>query len=410
MQKYLYPMTQLSYVYLNSVVAEIVQNDSRFSIINKPAKEIVRFFQQLFITIIEQWMQLYPNDLQHIYEEFHDTQIEHLKKITHNIENIYQTPKLNFQFILSFFKDALYQCKRNLSSSLYEQILLSLLHEKNGNGKKGNNNNINTIRFHTNSQKMAVIVDPRYDALMKAVIHNFMHFLSPCGWNLMIFSHAIHREQIVADFPTCLFAPINDKHFIHDTYNMSVDAYNNIFLSKSFWESIPAIHICIFQKDCIMYKMFDESIFLKYDFAGATYQHEFAESCFHSGINGGFSLRNRNTMIECLEQISWNDIITHNTHIRNTPLWKKYNHTTEYTLDTRNEDVFFTNACEILHKNLPDIIMRERLAIEAIYTPQNHFIPSVYHGWNKNYHNLIVAQQILIQSPLFNKYIYNVSD
>ena len=63
----------------------------------------------------------------------------------------------------------------------------------------------------------------------------------------------------------------------------------------------------------------------------------------------------------------------------------------------KNEDVFFTYACEMLHKNIPDVIHRSFLAIEAIYNPDT----CVYHGWHYNYHSIELAQHLLNKSIIF---------
>jgi hypothetical protein len=380
----------------------MVETDSRFSPINKPIGDTIFFFQTLFLLILQKWTILYPNDF--LIEVFDDTHIHHFKNIIKDIE-IQQNTSLNFPFILSFFKDALLLCRKNISSSLYQEIFASLLISTH-----------HSVVHHPRSNKIAVIVDPRYDSLMQSVIINFMHFMNPHGWNLMILSYSGYRDQIIADFPTCIFSPIPPKYIVLDDLNnanMSVDSYNQLFLSKSFWESIPATHITIFQKDCIMYKMFDESLFLSYDFAGANYTHPFHEAYFSGGINGGFSVRNKDAMIDCIQSLSWDDIISYNKQMRSVDLGrnKKYAADSSYHLDTRNEDVFFTNACEILNKRLPDIVIRNRLAIESIDRNNDDSInTSVYHGWNKNYHEISTARILLEKSPLFFKFMYNVGD
>lgn len=436
-------MVELSYSYVSLVISKMVKTDPRFSVIhqhgptdslrssrlNKPIDDVVFFFEKLFIRLIHAWIRVHPEDFFGFDETIH---IHHIMEIVREIEREYNTPSLHYKFILDFFRDALHLCKTQLSSPLYEHVLMKTLdksdkqngtHKRSGDHKRIEDGGIVKQRkliHHPRSNKMAVIVDPRYDPLMEAVIRNFMHFMNPCGWNLMIFSHESHRTKIVADFPTCLFAPIDECWMISGQASMTIDSYNKIFMMKSFWESIPSTHIAIFQKDCVMYKMFDESLYLQYDFAGAYFKDQNAEAFFYGGINGGFSLRNRDAMIECCEYVSWEDIIRYNTLMRNhmyafvssssklggVASSKKY--TPDYELKTFHEDVFFSNACEILRKRIPDSILRERLAIEAS-GDVSHF-PCVYHGWNKNYHTINVARQLLEKSEYFFPYIHDVSD
>lgn len=401
---------QLSYNYMNHIIAKMVQTDSRFAAINKPIQEVISFFQTLFFQIIQKWNSSEPIDFFAFNNTAHK---EHLQHVVHAIEQEYSTASLNFQFISDFFKDALHLCKNNVSSPLYEHLLMvSLPHERK-----------HKLTYHPRSDKIAVIMDPRYDQLMEAVIRNFMYFMNKEGWNLMIFSHHSHKEQITKDFPTCLFAPIDDKWMIPGQISMTTGSYNKIFTTKSFWESIPSTHIAIFQKDCVMYKMFDESHFLQYDFAGANFHHPMAEAFMSGGINGGFSLRNKHAMIECIESLSWDAIIEYNKRMRatmrefasNLPSTASVSHvltrsSPEYHLETFHEDVYFVNACEILRKRIPDPVHRDDLAIEALTNWNKDYNPSVFHGWDKNYQDLSMARKILEKSPFFFKYIHNISD
>jgi hypothetical protein len=65
-----------------------------------------------------------------------------------------------------------------------------------------------------------------------------------------------------------------------------------------------------------------------------------------------------------------------------------------------NEDVFFTGACELLRKTIPDKIHRRFLAIEM----DQQVNTCVYHGWDKNYHSFEMAVELLKRSPLFWRY------
>jgi len=53
------------------------------------------------------------------------------------------------------------------------------------------------IIWHPNSEKIAVIMDPRYDKLMVGVIKNFMQYLNPCGWNLVIITHEKYAVEFL---------------------------------------------------------------------------------------------------------------------------------------------------------------------------------------------------------------------
>ncbi len=257
------------------------------------------------------------------------------------------------------------------------------------------------VNHNTQSDKLAIIIDPRYDELMESVIENFMYFMNPQGWNLMIISWKGHKKTVTTRFPNCIFIGIDDnKIYMNERGepNISIDSYNSILLDVDFWNGLSSEYICIFQKDCIMFKMFPE-YFLNYDFCGASWYTKDV-SLFNGGINGGFSLRKRSAMISCIENITFDVIEEYrrNTLYNPSVIFKGINRELLKLPLKKNEDVFFTYACEILHKMIPDDIHRSFLAIEAFYNPDT----CVYHGWQHNYHNKEMAKLLLKKSTLFS--------
>ena len=272
-------------------------------------------------------------------------------------------------------------------------------------------------KLHPTSNKMALIIDTRFDEIMENVIRNFMFFMNPLGWNLMIISHPMYESIIKDKFPYCIFGKIEEDLIFYDENqipNISMQTYNQILLSPYLWNSLQGEHIAIFQKDCIMYNMFDE-FFLNYDFAGAnTYLPPF-QTFYHGMMNGGFSLRKKSTMLECLEKVNCQIINNYISTMKESIqpfLEDKSNFSAlrfekfkncfhEYTLENINEDIFFSFACEILHKKIPDIEHRKKLSIEfeePIYlnnVPNQTSLPAVYHGWNKNYHSVEAAKYFI---------------
>lgn len=232
---------------------------------------------------------------------------------------------------------------------------------------------------HADSQKLAVIVDPRYDDLMLSVIKNFAFYLNHYGWNFLVVSHASHRDRVRADLPGIAFMPI-DSAFLEDGHkpNMSIASYNNIMMDTQFWSALPAEHILIFQTDCYMYKMFNEIAYLPYDYVGANWFNPLDTSFREGGVNGGCSLRRRSAMLECLTYVSWEMLEC----VRQNQIIKYGIHGYRATFGKKNEDVFYTSACEILHKKMVAIEKRPKFAVECEFDEDTCF----YHGWNKNYH------------------------
>lgn len=311
------------------------------------------------------------------------------------------------------------------SSELYNNILLDFYNDMR--------DKIKPI-YYSDSKNVAIIIEPRINLIYtQAVIYNFIYFMNTEEekWNFIIYCNLKDLEEnIKLIFNNCNFKQINenflDKDIDNNTYNISIDNYNKILLDIEFWRDIPFQYdnVCIFQSDCIMFSMFN-NFWLNYDYSGANYDYSRIidknnislfinnKSIFSGGINGGFSIRKRSIMIECIERITWGYIQNYRQELFNL---LKIN---EFMFDEnnnkilapinifiKNEDIFFTHACEILRKKIPDSINRHLLAIETSFCNNT----SVYHGWNKNYHSYDNAIYLLSMSPLFSKYIqpYNI--
>lgn len=246
---------------------------------------------------------------------------------------------------------------------------------------------------HTKCDKIALIVEPRFDLICEAVIQNFMHFLNPLGWNLCIISYSGFHERIAAKYDYAHIFDIGAKHISFNDRgepNINIESYNAILMDIELWKRLPCEHVLVFQRDCIMFNVFSQH-FLEYHFAGANYYNNAAP--LYGGINGGFSLRRRATMVECLEKITWADIEKYRSE-------RKYSAIHLQPLDKKNEDVFFTHACEILCKMVPDILNRTFLALETDFNPS----ASVYHGWDKGFLPINAIQTLLKSSPYFEKH------
>lgn len=294
------------------------------------------------------------------------------------------------------------------SIKLYESILLKAREEILQNPPPHLFPLPNLLNELINKNKMAVIIDPRYDELMEAVILNFMHFMVPEGWIFAIISAEQHKQAIQQRFPQAIFMEL-DNRLLHnntsdplpDTHDhpqpqLSIQNYNAILTSPEFWNKIPCENITIFQKDCVMYRMFSEEWPIKYAFSGARCFHTMDSSLNQGVINGGFSIRNKTAMLNCLKHITWETI----------ELYRKNNFTCHeyFPIEKKNEDTFFTYACEILHYPLPQLPIHKQLAIESEY-----FLgTSVFHGWTKTYQLETWAREILSHSPFFSKYLSQI--
>ena len=210
----------------------------------------------------------------------------------------------------------------------------------------------------------------------------------------MVVSHNFHKDQIRADFPNCIFAEIDESlvYYNDSKPNITIDGYNRIFLSPNFWSALPVENIFVFQKDCFMYKMFDDK-FLEYDFVGALSVFFVGENNIQSLVtNGGFSLRKKTAMLECLRHVSFTQLYK---DLYQTISKQKINIINPDKLGKRNEDIFFSLACELLCKNIPEHHIQPEFAVEAEY----NIDVAGHHGWNKSYHTVEQVLEILSVNP-----------
>ena len=288
------------------------------------------------------------------------------------------------------------------SAEIYRTMLLSLLqHTQFMNVSR------TTLVAHPTKDKVAVIIDPRFDDLMEAVIRNFMYFLSQQGYNLMIISDARYSAVVHQKFPQCIFVPLDPQMVYEDERgvpNLSRDVYNHICTSEEFWTHVPGEQVVIFQKDCIMYHMFPEHYSQVFDFCGANYFHPRDCAPRYGGINGGLSFRRRSVMLECIQKIRIETILRYRRVLQKKYTFHMESNITEDMMKLllpMNEDIFFSHACELLNKRVPDTFHRSYFAVEADANPDT----AGYHGWDKEHHPADIAIMLLTKSEFWNQRI-----
>lgn len=203
--------------------------------------------------------------------------------------------------------------------------------------------------FFENGKYTAVIIEPRQHKALSFVLNNFLENLSD-EWNILI----LHGNKNI-DFVNNIIQTdlIRYKKRI-STINLNVDDltindYNKLLLSKSFYDYIPTETFLIFQTDTIICKKNKLLIedFLKYDYVGAPWSTKIVSG---GGVgNGGLSLRKKSKMIEHLDKCEISII---------------------------NEDAIFSNSCIQLNK--PDSEEAKKFSVETIFN-ENSF--GVHKPW-----------------------------
>jgi FkbM family methyltransferase len=206
------------------------------------------------------------------------------------------------------------------------------------------------INNNITSNKVAVIIEPRNHKYLVGVIKQTMDKLGNT-WNLRIFGSDKNEANIKKNIKgTYTFVNMRIDDFV------SPDAYSLFMQSKQFWNKIAEEHILIFQTDSFILSN-NYGIPLQYGFIGAPYFYGYN---IHSddridinapvkggyNINGGFSYRNKNVMLDCLNKVENADIINYR---------KKNGLNIDYFIDRViiPEDVFFVNAMSVLNYPMP---------------------------------------------------------
>jgi hypothetical protein len=184
------------------------------------------------------------------------------------------------------------------------------------------------------SDKCAVIVEPRDHPHLEYVIRNVSHFLGN-EWSILLV-HAIPNENTAIRLKSILPNLGLHKLEVYDLNPSVKPGYNELLTSISFYNTIPAETILIFQTDSILLRKGIEE-FVKYDYVGAAWY-------FGGFGNGGISLRKKSKMIEI---------------IRKTPFSGS---------GFENEDVYFIE-CAKKHPyiTLPTIEQANKFSVETVY-------------------------------------------
>lgn len=190
----------------------------------------------------------------------------------------------------------------------------------------------------------AVIVEPRIHAAWPLVLGNFLKNLDE-RWDFLICC-GIKNEAYLEDLVSTKFG--EHKHRIQ-IINMNVDnysfsEYNQLMMSKDFYEKIPTEIFLIFQLDSLVSDKYKNYIydFLHYDYVGAPCQAS------HEVGNGGLSLRRKSAIIDIIESS------TKHVHI---------------------EDLFFSHYA----KNKPSFDDAKRFSVETVFSEESF---GMHKCWN----------------------------
>jgi hypothetical protein len=222
----------------------------------------------------------------------------------------------------------------------------------------------------------AVIVEPRRHPALRAVIANHRAML-PANWGIELWTAEGHRAWATAELSEIPGVAVRTL----PVANLDQTTYSVLLCCPTFWASLgspghraKAEWILVFQADTVMFRPLTEEAlarWTRYDYTGANYYNPAETYAATGGIQGGFSLRRRTTMLRCLAEVSWARIDAART-VAGAPAIRA---------DRQFEDIYFTHACALLGVPLPPIAERREFSIEAEY----YVAPLAHHGWNRPY-------------------------
>ena len=198
-----------------------------------------------------------------------------------------------------------------------------------------NFNNKNESFINNNEKYTAVIIEPRKHSALEFVLENFLTNLDD-NWNFIIFHGNVNKEYVNNIINNKLLKykkKITLKNLNVD--NLNLKDYNNLLVSKEFYNEIPTEVFLIFKTDSIICSDYKNliNIYIKYDYVGAPWKDK------NIG-NGGLSLRRKTKMLEIINKCKY----------KNEP-----------------EDVYFSLSCPNINRNTPSFEEAKKFSVEMVY-------------------------------------------
>jgi hypothetical protein len=191
----------------------------------------------------------------------------------------------------------------------------------------------------------AVIIEPREHPALEFVLQNFNDNLSD-EWQFLVF-HGNKNKEYTEEICKKIFKPERVKLQNLNVDNLTIKDYNNLLVSKEFYNNIPTEVFLIFQTDSIICKSNKDLIndFINYDYIGAPWTDKTVG-------NGGLSLRKKSKMLEIINNCAYNN---------------------------QAEDLYFTKACPNISRNIPSFEDAKRFSVETVYNDTSF---GVHKPWN----------------------------
>jgi hypothetical protein len=162
----------------------------------------------------------------------------------------------------------------------------------------------------------AIIVEPRKHRALSYVLTNILTNLSD-DWNVVV-CHGTENVEFINDIISTNLDKFKYRITLHNlgVENLTLEKYNKLLTTKSFYDYIPTEMFLVFQTDSIIIPKYAFLInaFLKYDYVGAPWIHD------EQVGNGGFSLRRKSKMLEIIEKVPYNYGTNEDVYFSHAPI------------------------------------------------------------------------------------------
>ena len=203
-----------------------------------------------------------------------------------------------------------------------------------------------------NSIYTAIIIEPRKHRALELVLVNFINNLD-YRWNIIIFhgnKNVNYTKNIIDNNPVLMTNKHRIKLINLNVDNLSIDDYNKLLKTKSFYDNIPTEMFLVFQTDTMICSHHKNNIykFIDYDYVGAPW--------IDGNVgNGGLSLRRKSKMIEIIDK-------------------------NNLSQDKTNEDLVFSGILNnLVSVNKPSFLDAKNFSIESVHNNKSF---GLHKPWN----------------------------
>ena len=134
------------------------------------------------------------------------------------------------------------------------------------------------------------------------ILHHIEFLIKNTIIKLPNWKHTVICGNINYDFIKEICNNLNVNIIKLDIDNLTTGQYSRLLMTENFWNNFTGKKLLLYQEDTYLFNTNNISDFLDYDYIGASWPINQDDNSYGVG-NGGFSLRDRDKMIECIKKV-----------------------------------------------------------------------------------------------------------